>query len=252
MTPMIRRLGCLAIATTWLTLSYAGAAQETEKKMPHEKHDASLLDDALRNVINTGVKMFNEQQDYAGCHRLFHGSLLTVKPFLPKDLQGKIESGIASAEALPNSSDKAFALRKVLDEIRVTTKANAGAIAKKSDKTEKKDKTEKTVKDPEPPAADKGQIAGKITYDGKPLPGGYFITLVGADGKKFSSAVQKDGAFTFKTPIPAGQYNAAIEPIPDQGAKATPLPARYLSDSTSGIIMSIQPGPNLVDLNLVK
>src|SRR6266850_1043543 len=48
-----------------------GKKKEKKEKPAYEKHDAAALNNSLRDVINVGVKMFNEQGDYAGCYRLY-------------------------------------------------------------------------------------------------------------------------------------------------------------------------------------
>jgi hypothetical protein len=184
--------------------------------------------------------MFNDQGDHAGCYRLFQGSLLSVRPFLASDLQKKIDEGIANAEKMRSYADRAFELRRVLDEIRSSSPTG--------DKKEKKKEGKKI----DEPISEKGQVTGKLTLQGKAVTGGYFVTLVGADNKKFSSAIQKDGSFQFKTPIPLGEYRVAIEPIPGEAVKGAALPPRYATEGTSGLMVRVQAGKNLVELNLVK
>jgi hypothetical protein len=218
-------------STRWwaglLVVVLAGPVAAQDKK-PFEKHDASALNNALRDVINTGAKMFNDQGDHAGCYRLYQGSLLTVRPFLAPDMQKRVDDGLAAAEKLPFFADRAFELRKVLDDIRGQTKGGTAGG----------------------PTGDKGQVSGKLTLEGKPVAGGYFVTLIADDGKKFSSAINKVGEFQFKTPIPAGDYRVAIEPIPTE--KGVALPARYASEATSGLSIRVQAGKSLVNLELVK
>lgn len=228
-----RRWQAGTLAFGALLLAFGGSISAQEKK-PYEKHDASALNNSLRDVINTGARMFNEQGDHAGCYRLFQGSLLSVRPFLAADLQKRIDQGIARADQLPTYADRAFELRRVLDEIRASTKPGGGA-GSKSD-----------------PVGDKGQVAGKLTFQNKAVPGGYFVTLIGTDGKKFSSAIQKDGSFSFKTPIPPGEYRVAIEPIPGDTTKTAALPVRFRSEGTSGLTVRVQAGKQTVDLNLVN
>ena len=235
----MRRVTLLAVAA--MLFPVIGAATEklpTPKetdKSPFEKHDASKLDQALRDVITEGRKMFNEQGDHAGCYRLFQGSLMAVRPFLAKDLQSRIDGGIAKAEKMPSYADRAWELRKVLDDVRASTKGTSGDSG-----------GGKTTE------GDKGQVTGKVTYEGKPIPGGYFVTLVGSDGKKFSSAIQKDGTFQFKTPIAAGKYGVAIEPVPGDTGKTVAVPARYQAESTSSIVVMVGTGKNSLDLNLPR
>src|SRR5437773_365144 len=136
-------VGLLTIAALLLARIDAGSAQEVKKsgkkivdvddpairaalevlakeidKKAVPKHDGVALNHSLRDVINVGVKMFNEQGDYAGCYRLFQGSLISVRPFVTPDLQKKIDKGIANAEMMRNYADRAYELRRVLDEIR--------------------------------------------------------------------------------------------------------------------------------------
>ena len=132
----------------------AGSNSAQEKK-PYEKHDMSALNNSLRDVINAGAKMFNEQGDHAGCYRLYQGSLLSVRPFLAADLQKKIDQGIANSEKLGAFADRAFELRRVLDEIRDKTKTGGG---------ESKEKKKKG--DP----GDKGKVTGKLTFRARQLP----------------------------------------------------------------------------------
>ncbi|MSQ97087.1 MAG: hypothetical protein EXR98_21390 [Gemmataceae bacterium] len=223
--------GTLAIGAMLFVFAGSNSAQD---KNPYEKHDASALNSSLRDVINAGAKMFNEQGDHAGCYRLYQGSLLSVRTFLSPELQKKIDLGIARADQLPTYADRAFELRRVLDEIRATTKP-AGTGAKTSD-----------------PKGDKGQVGGKLVYQGKAVAGGYFVTLIDAGGKKFSSAIQKDGSFSFKTPIPSGEYQVAVEPITGDTSKTAILPARYRAAGTSGLTIRVQAGKQTVDLNLVN
>jgi hypothetical protein len=89
------------------------------------KHDASALNGALKDVINAGAKVYNDNGDHAGCYRMYQGSLLSVRPFLAPDLQKKIDAGVAKAETLGSFADRAHELRGVLDEIRDRTKAPA-------------------------------------------------------------------------------------------------------------------------------
>jgi hypothetical protein len=225
--------GLLALAA--MLFVGAGGLSAQEKK-PYEKHDMSALNNSLRDVINAGARMYNEQGDHAGCYRLYQGSLLSVRPFLSGDLQKKIDQGIAKSEMLPTYADRAFELRRVLDEIRDKTKTGG---------SDKKDKTMKGD-------LDKGQVAGKLTFQGKPVAGRYFVTLIGEGGKKFSSAIQKDGSFKFKTEIPTGEYRVAIEPIPGEANEVTALPARYTKEGSSGLTVRVQAGKQQVDFNLVN
>ena len=112
-----------------LVLLQRCGARAQEKKA-FEKHDASALNDALRVVINAGAKLYNDNGDHAGCYRMYQGSLLSVRPFVAPDLQKKIDASIASCEQLGSFADRAFELRRVLDEIRDRTKTTLPEIKK--------------------------------------------------------------------------------------------------------------------------
>lgn len=98
----------------------------------------------LRDVANHGADLFNKQGDWAGCYRVYEGALLTVKPFLAHrpDLQKAIDEGITNAEQEGRVSDRAFALRKVIDHVRAELKSAPPATTdKKSTDKVDKDKT---------------------------------------------------------------------------------------------------------------
>lgn len=306
------RLVLAGIMTAGIALFAAIGSNDAQEKKPFEKHDSSALYHSLRDVINTGAKMFNEQGDHVGCYRLYHGSLLAVRPFLAPDLQKSIDKGIANAEKQSSFSDRAFELRKVLDEVRDKTKpADTKKVEEKKKeekkveekkkeekkveekkkeekKVEEKKKEEKKVEEKkveekkvtekkaeekkvidkkveEKKAEEKktddkkaaatsnamGQLTGKVNFAGKSLPGGYFVTLVGEGNKKFSSAIQKDGSFQFKTPIPTGSYRVAVEPVPGETASVN-VPARYRAEGTSGLSVQVGTGKNSVNLEIVN
>ena len=410
------------LMTGTLLFAFAGSNTAQDKKQPYGKHDQTALYNSLREVINTGAKMFNDQGDHAGCFRVYQGSLIAVRPFLAPELQTKIDQSLANADKFGTFADRAFELRKVLDEIRDKTRPTSTGEKKvddkkgdkkddgkdkkdmkdkKDDKKDVKDKKDmrdkkddkkdikdkKDVKDKKDDMKDKkdakkdgvkdgakdakkdpakdakkdpvkdgakdakkdpvkdapkdakkdpvkdtpkdakkdspkdakkdgakdakkdpvkdgakdakkdapkdakkdaakddakdakkdaskdakkddvkddakdkkigaagnnGQVAGNLLFQGKAIPGGYFVTLVAKGGKKFSSAIQKDGSFQFKTPIPAGDYRIAIEAIPGEAIKGIALPPHYAADGTSGLSLRVQAGKQAVDLNLVK
>jgi truncated hemoglobin YjbI len=79
-------------------------------------------DKAIVDVINHGAALFNNQNDYNGCYRLYEGCLMTLRPQLGKfpELQKAIDEGIREANTLGRADLRAHALRKVLNEIRYT------------------------------------------------------------------------------------------------------------------------------------
>ncbi len=235
MTKSTRRV-VAGVGTIGLVLLVCAGDSLGQDKKVHDKHDQAALNQSLRDVINSGARLFNDQGDHAGCFHLYKGALTAVRPFLAADLQKSIDEAFGKSDGLASYADRAFALRSVLDDIRAKTKPSEAVVGPKLDG----------------PKVEKGQVAGKITYQGKAQPSGYFVTLVSGDGKKYSSALQKDGSFSFKTPIPVGEYRVAVEPIPGEKIGGTPLPARYESEATSGLSIRVQAGKQLVDLNLVN
>ena len=266
---------CVSALAIGMMLSGWAASNGAQEKKIHEKHDASALNKSLRDVINVGAKMFNDQGDHVGCYRLYQGSLLSVRPFLAPELQKRVDDGIGNAEKMGSYADRAFELRRILDEIRTSTKSAPKIVEKKDEpkekekkkdepkekekkkdepkeKEKKKDEPKEKEKKKDEPADAKGQINGTITYEGKPIAGGYFVTLIGKGDKKFSSAIQKDGTFRFATPIAEGEYRVVIESIPGEKAKVLALPPRYASAETSSLVIRVQTGKQLIHLSLVK
>jgi hypothetical protein len=268
----------IAAAFCAMMAASLNTAAAQEPKQLHEKHDSTALYKSLGEVINLGAKLFNDQSDYAGCYRLFQGSLLSVRPFLAGDLQKKIDKGLASAEMQSSYADRAWELRGVLDDVRRQLKPAEAKIAdKKEDKkidekkveekksslpdaTKKLEEKKSGATDPAKKADDKksaapdpakGQLAGKVTFQGQPVTGGYFVTLV-RDDKRVSSTLQKDGSFQFTTPIAPGEYAIAIEPIRGVAFAGVALPQRYETEKTSGLTITVQGCKQQVDLSLVK
>jgi hemoglobin len=80
------------------------------------------VDRTIVDVVNHGAALFNNQNDYNGCYRLYEGCLMTLRPQFGKypDLQKLIDEGIREANTQGRADLRAHALRKVLNEIRYT------------------------------------------------------------------------------------------------------------------------------------
>lgn len=178
-----------------LVLSMTGTfgAQDTVA----EKHDVRDLNQSLKDVINAGAEMFNRYGDHHGCYRLYQGALMSVKPFLTPALQKDIEEGIAGAERMARASDRAFALRKVIDNVRSHAQAAAKGpkdkIPPPKDKVDDKPPKDKKDKKPPPP---------KDKFDDKPPP---------PKDKKFDDKPPppKDKKFDDKPPPPKDKKDDA-------------------------------------------
>lgn len=117
-------LGCLLL----IGMAPLGFAQEPAKGLDSKAIDQHVYT-TLREVINHGADLYNEpNNDWAGCHRLYEGALLTLKPFLAHraELQGKIDSAIDQARKTARVSRRAFVLRELIDEIRTAIKGENG------------------------------------------------------------------------------------------------------------------------------
>src|SRR5438132_6021490 len=114
-----KHLGWLALLLTGAAAATAAGQQPQEKqaeKPGDEKTFEKSLDTGLRDVINLGASIFNKQDDYAGCFRLYEGALLATKPLLSKypDLQKLIDQGLGEASSMRFMHDRAHALRRVI------------------------------------------------------------------------------------------------------------------------------------------
>ena len=104
----------------------------------------------------------------------------------------------------------------------------------------------------------KGQI---LLSDGKPLTSGQ-VVLVSNQGMEFPGKVGSDGRFSIKSGAgdgaPEGEYRVRIDPElqpvsagrAQKGAANLPFPARYASETTSDLKVTVRPGEN--DLEPIK
>jgi hemoglobin len=110
----------VAAAALLLVITSTHWAGGGKGKTPSKSDQA--LADGLRNAINEGARLFNDNGDQYGCYRVYQGALLSVRPLLDDhpDLQKDIDAGLAQANAAPSITERAFALRKVLGDVRDT------------------------------------------------------------------------------------------------------------------------------------
>jgi hypothetical protein len=152
-------------------------ADETDASVKTKSIDQNLHL-VLRDVINRGADLFN-QGDPSGCYRLYQGALMTARSQLGHhaDVQKLIDEGLDGTDQGPMGK-RAWALRKVLDNVRDKINPNPKKTAegskpkesppaqppeKKPDKSKEKkpapEKTEDSIKkkddqktsDPKPP-----------------------------------------------------------------------------------------------------
>ena len=112
----------ILVLTVTLLLSSSRVIGDDKPPAPLPRADLDeRIDKVLRGIINTGRALHNEG-DPAGCYRLFQGSLMIIAPLLDHrpELKDGIEKGLKHAETLTDASDRAFALREVIDIVRST------------------------------------------------------------------------------------------------------------------------------------
>ena len=126
----------------------------------------------------------------------------------------------------------------------------------------------------------RGNVAGRLTIDGKPVREGCQILLMAAQGSFVASGtVEGDGNYKalYRVPagLPVGDYvvqlglprNHPSSVAPGAGNSMTavdfdqlqrawkaslPFPQRYLSTSTSGLKLTVQPGANVANFDLTE
>jgi hypothetical protein len=110
------------------------------------------------------------------------------------------------------------------------------------DKEDKKPAGDKEDKKPEAKKPD-GNVQGKVTFEGKPLPG--TITLTAKDGTIVSGAIDADGAYRVEAVKP-GAYTVSVN-VKD---KTVNLPKKYTEADKSGLMCEVVAGNQTFDLEL--
>jgi hypothetical protein len=109
------------------------------------------------------------------------------------------------------------------------------------------------------------RVAGKVTFDGKPIPGAYIVFRgIGKERRlpRADGTVESDGTFRLSTytafdGAPAGEYAVTVElrkPRFTADGRQGPnqLPSRFADSTKSGLRVTVKPGPNNFDFQLVK
>jgi hypothetical protein len=88
-----------------------------QQSAPNEQDQRVQL--LLRNVTNHGADLFN-RGDANGCYRLYEGTLMTFRELADDhpDWQETIDRAFEQAALKGTVSQRAFALRKAIDQIR--------------------------------------------------------------------------------------------------------------------------------------
>jgi hemoglobin len=146
------RRGCGFLAAL-LLIGAASPSPAADQPKATGAASSQQLSELLRDVINRGADLYNNG-DRNGCYRLFQGALMVLRAQLSdQDLRKTIDAGVAEAEQMPSVDQRAHALRRVLDGVRVRVKAqraNAGGSEMPRERPETKRQLGKPP-DPKPP-----------------------------------------------------------------------------------------------------
>lgn len=213
---------------------------------PGSKDFDKTVISTLRDIHDRGADLYNLTKDYGAAHRLYEGSLLTVKPLLGHraDVQKTIADGLAAADKEADVARKAFLLHETIEKVRSELKAVPPPP--KIDTKPKEPAPMPKPKEPEPkPKAETASITGKVTVQGKPLAEGT-VTFTSPDpkGKTVAGAVNKDGTFAIKD-LPPGKYAVTV-------TSKTPgaVPAKFGAVETSALTFTALVGANQFDIEL--
>jgi hypothetical protein len=232
-----------------LVLATIVSAQEP--KLPDVKTFDKLVVDTLRDVHNRGADLYNLKKEFEGTYRMYHGSLLTVRPLLGHrpEAQKLIDDGLAAAEKEMSMAHKAIRLHETIEAVRSNLK---GESVRKSDDKKPKDKKPEdmksggsTGKGTRPVAAAGGPgFRGTVTLKGQPLPAGEVI-LVSLDKPKpivIAATIQGDGQYAPMEVVPPGKYVVIV--------KGKAVPEKYQLTTTSGLQIDVQGQPAMFDIDL--
>jgi hypothetical protein len=109
-----------------LTCSLLIGSAATAADVPVERkiNDRQIID-LLADIHNRGAALFN-RGDMTGSYRLFEGSLRTIQPLLPAELQGEVTTGLVQAERQLDPTAKALALHELIETVRKKLYPTAG------------------------------------------------------------------------------------------------------------------------------
>jgi hypothetical protein len=116
--------------------------------------------------------------------------------------------------------------------------------------------------------AGRGDVSGKVTYKGKPLVWGT-VQFEGSDNLIKQANIQSDGTFSIQG-VAVGEAKAAVSSINPKSSDFQPrqaegrpppkprpevkgwfpIPEKYDAPYKSGLVYTIKPGPNAIDIVL--
>jgi hypothetical protein len=108
-------------------------------------------------------------------------------------------------------------------------------------------------------------VSGKVTFQGKPVATGLIRFHSPPLGIDLMAYIRADGTYRVKMAqgdgLPEGEYQVAIEPprveVPVGVMKLPPalqrpdIPAKYRQPATSGLKLTVAPGDNQLDIDML-
>jgi len=107
------------------------------------------------------------------------------------------------------------------------------------------------------------QVSGTVSLDGKAIGPGVVVFALDGSAKPAIGAIQSDGTYSMKTSrqvgLVPGHYQIAVsireQPVNMQPGDRPPpgkslIPEKYESVETAGLARDVQPGLNVVDIEL--
>jgi hypothetical protein len=108
-----------------------------------------------------------------------------------------------------------------------------------------------------------GEISGTVRFQGQPLSSGFVTFTIASDpGNRFSATIGADGTYRIAA-CPSGSARIAVKAVVPRGGQSPPgkekhtgdgppaIPARYANPETSGLELTVRPGSQQHDIELV-
>jgi hypothetical protein len=104
----------------------------------------------------------------------------------------------------------------------------------------------------------RGMVSGKVTLDGKPLPGG-LVSILDVECQTRSGGISKDGTYSVSNIVP-GKAKVAVLTIPERSLlknlqarllrRFVAFPRKSADMNRSGLSLEVQTGPQNHDIQL--
>lgn len=141
-------LGACLLALAAAGTSFAQGPHR-EQGQDHKSFDRQLYH-TLTSTHNYGANLYNTG-DWAGCFRLFEGSLMTLRPLLAHhpELQKSVSDALDQARADPSMVNRAWTLRKTMLEVRKVLASDKSSADKHEGEARHQETTEPPKTQPE-------------------------------------------------------------------------------------------------------